>query len=95
MSARDVPEYITPDLAAMSPRAQQISLEWYQLGFQHGIDEGRAQVEAEDAARWAELRQSIRATAGAPSFAELCRRRGDHARAEATERLWQERGLAS
>ena len=86
--------WTTPDLAAMSPRAQQISLEWYQLGFQHGIEAGRAQVEAEDAARWAELRRSIRATASGPSFAELCRRRGDHARAEATERLWQERGLA-
>lgn len=88
------PTWTTPDLASMPPRAQRIALDWWQLGYERGVVAGRAQMEAEDAARWAEMRESIRAAAQAPDYATLCRRRGDHARAEATERLWRERGVA-
>ena len=87
-------EFTTPDLATMAPRAQRIALEWFELGRLEGFEAGYRQCEADDAARWAELRKSIRAAANSPDYATLCRRRGDHARAEATERLWQERGVA-
>jgi hypothetical protein len=42
-----------PTMAELDPDSQLIALAYYQSGVQKGIQLGRAQVEQEDADRWA------------------------------------------
>ena len=81
------------DLAKMTPEAQNVWLDVYGLGYQHGIERGRHLERADDEARWAWMREQIRGLATTPDYSELARRRGQHDRAEAQERLLTERGI--
>lgn len=68
-------------------------LAWYEAGLTQGIALGRRQLEAE----WAESHEVAariaRMVAEAPSFEELCRRRGDNRRADHQRRILQARGM--
>lgn len=81
--------YLSPPLDTMSPRAQAIWLEAYQLGYEHGIAEGIRQADEAEAAAW----RRICIPAG-PDIAQVQERRGEHERADRTRRVWAERGIA-
>lgn len=79
----------------MTPHGQAVWCEAYATGYEHGIAEGRRQAEAEDAAAWARMRETIHAAGkgDAADFAKVCERRGEHDRAERIRQLWTERGI--
>lgn len=79
----------------MDAAGQDIALAYYQLGYTHGTHNGRAQVEAEEAAHWAWMRQHIRDLAATPKYADLARRRGYHDRADRAEQILRDRGVGA
>lgn len=82
------------NLADLEPAMQaRVTRAWID-GYAAGINVGRRQVEAEDAERWARMRETIRRAAQAPDYATLAERRGQHDRAAATRARWVARGLA-
>src|SRR5690625_3187366 len=60
-----------PLLHQMNARGQRIALAYYEQGVVDGIARGRAQVEAEEADRWAWMREHIRSIASTPDYATL------------------------
>ena len=65
----------------------------YTAGYTDGIAAGRAQVETEDADRWATMRATIHHLAQQPDYATLAERRGDRDRAARQRQILHERGI--
>ncbi|HLS13156.1 MAG TPA: hypothetical protein VK095_01440 [Beutenbergiaceae bacterium] len=84
----------TPTLAQMNARGQRIATAYYESGVLAGIQIGRAQVETEQAALWAEVAQHVRSLAKVPAFDVLAERRGEPERAAAQRRVLADRGIA-
>ncbi len=84
-----LPRHVSPPLESMTPRAQEIWLEAYRLGYEHGIGKGIRQADEAEAAAWRRIKLP-----NGPDHATLCERRGEHEKAAATRRLWAERGIA-
>lgn len=83
-----------PTLDRMNQRGRRVALAYYESGYAAGWTAGYLAAESDDAARWAEMRRMIQRTAGSPSFAELCERRGEHERAVVSRDLLRGRGIA-
>lgn len=87
----------SPDLTAMTPRGLDVFAEAFQLGYRHGIEEGRRQAHAEvwgdvdDAHAGRELKR----LALLPAHADVLDRRGQHEEAARYRAMLRERGLAS
>lgn len=63
------------DLTGIHPEALAVFTDGYSSGYVAGLEAGRAQYEAEDAAWWASVARSMHALAKQPTYAELQRRR--------------------
>lgn len=70
-------------------------LRWYEAGLEHGIALGRCQVLDEWRGQMAVSAAIARMVADAPSFAELCERRGEPERAARQRHILLERGISA
>jgi len=84
-----------PLLHQMNARGRRIAEAYYEAGVVAGIEMGRRQVEAEEEARWAWMREHIRSIASTPDYATLADRRGQHQRAQRQRDLLQQRGIVA
>ncbi len=74
-------------------------VEGHHDGYDRGYEDGRAEALAEVETEWSAFldghnRRLVAAVASRPDRATLSERRGEPERAEATRRLWRERGIA-
>jgi len=96
-------EEVALDLATMSPRERAVFMAGYETGYLERMErEERSYARAiEDlAAHYVrmialneEIERNLASTVAGVPFAELCERRGDHARAERQRRILRERGI--
>lgn len=96
-------EEVALDLATMSPRERAVFMAGYETGYLERMErEERSYAQAiEDlAAHYVrmvalneEIERNLASTVAGVPFAELCERRGDHARAERQRRILRERGI--
>ena len=85
---------MTTRLDQLPPDQADAWYDGYQHGITHGIQLGRAQIETEDAARWAAMRATIHHLAQQPDYTTLAERRGNTDRATQQRRILAERGIA-
>lgn len=83
----------TPPLHTMTPDARMIWLEAYEAGIVTGIEMGWQQADDHAAALQRTSHAVVQEIARQPTYAELCRRRGEPHRAERAEALQRERGI--
>lgn len=87
-----------PEVWQLIPEAQEIVADWYGAGLEHSSEDTykAGYLDGWAACReWLDQAAQVSGWANAllPTYAELCRRRGEHERAEANERLLRERGI--
>lgn len=64
------------------------------IGYATGQADLARDLERADREHRAAMNRAVAASAGAPSYVELCERRGEHDRAERQRRILRERGVA-
>jgi len=94
---------VTRSLWNLTPASQEYALEWYEAGLlegrRAGYEAGYRDGFIDGAAAFRDqMERAAQITGWAnallPSYSELCRRRGEHERAERNDALLRERGVA-
>lgn len=80
-----------PLIQNMTPRARGIWLEAYELGAAEGWRRGYGAAEADLAALQRQAHAVVQQAARGIPYAQLCERRGEHARAQRQRQILQDR----